>query len=433
MPVSHEEKNYKASLKQLALAEQVIPLAAQTVSKSRLTFPPGIAPLYATRAEGCRIWDIDGNEYVDLVAGLAAINIGYGDKEINDAVAAQLPDGVTISLAHPLEEEVARLLVDLVPSAEMVRFGKNGSDATSAAIRVARGFTGREHVIVCGYHGWHDWYIGAIPERSLGVPEDVAALVHSVPFNDVSAIEAQLQSNPIAAIIMEVMTSEWPAEGYLEAVRTLATKYGALLVFDEMVTGFRFANGGAQQLFGVTPDLSTFGKGMANGFPLSAIVGKREYMKVLETAFFSGTFGGELLSLTAAKHVLQRIKFTSVISDIANKGKLLADEVNQVILELGAENVISLSGHPSWVFLRWADNIGDQLPALKLLFMQEMCRNGVLMIATHNVMQSLDDKAIQTVVNAYKHTIPIILDAIDKQDASSRLAVKGIKLNAGVR
>lgn len=416
-----EQNRYAQSFKQLERAEKVIPLGAQTVSKSRLTLPPGIAPLYATHAEGCRIWDVDGNEYVDLVSGLAAVNIGYGDPEIGAAVIAQVSQGVTISLAHPIEAEVAELIVDLVPSAEMVRFGKNGSDATSAAIRVARGFTGRDHVIVCGYHGWHDWYIGTAPTRNLGVPADVAALAHAVPFNDLTAVEVELQRNPTAAIIMEVMTLEWPNPGYLEGVRELSTKYGAVLVFDEMVTGFRFANGGAQEYFGVTPDLSTFGKGMANGYPLSAIVGRRDLMMVLEKAFFTGTFAGELLSLTAAKVVLERIKNTDVISQIAKKGERLTEMVNAVIDHTGASDVVSLQGHPAWMFLVWNPELGDALADLKILFMQEMSKCGVLMIATHNVMSAHDDEAFATIARAYEETLPIILDALAKGDAHERL------------
>lgn len=424
---------YKKSIEQLERAEEVIPLGAQTVSKSRLTLPPGIAPLYATRAEGCYIWDLDGHKYVDLVSGLAAVNLGYGDQEINDAVIAQVPHGVTISLAHPIEEEVASLIVDLVPSAEMVRFGKNGSDATSAAIRVARGYTGRDHVIVCGYHGWHDWYIGTAPTRNLGVPADVAALAHSVPFNDLAAMEAELERNPTAAIIMEVMTLEWPAPGYLEGVRELASKFGALLVFDEMVTGFRFANGGAQEYFGVTPDMSTFGKGMANGYPLSAIVGRKEYMMVLEKAFFTGTFGGELLSLTAAKVVLERIKNTDVINRIAQKGAKLTDMVNEVINRAGASEILSLQGHPAWMFLVWNPAVGDQLADVKILFMQEMSKRGVLMIATHNIMDAHDDEALNHIAKAYEETIPIVLDAIAKGDARSRLDAEVAELGPRVR
>lgn len=328
---------------------------------------------------------------------------------------------MTISLAHPIEAEVAELIVELVPSAEMVRFGKNGSDATSAAIRVARGFTGRDHVIVCGYHGWHDWYIGSVPSRSLGVPLDVVALAHSVPFNDLDAMEAELKRNSTAAIIMEVMTLEWPAEGYLEGVRELATKFGAVLVFDEMVTGFRFANGGAQEYFGVTPDLSTFGKGMANGYPLSAIVGRRDLMLVLEKAFFTGTFGGELLSLSAAKVVLERIKNTDVIASIAKKGERLTEMVNAVIERTGASDVVSLQGHPAWMFLVWNPDLGDAMSDLKILFMQEMSKRGVLMIATHNVMDAHDDDALDAIALAYEETLPIILGAIAKGNAHELL------------
>lgn len=424
---------YAQSIAQLKKAERLIPLGAQTVSKSRLTLPPGLAPLYATHAEGCRIWDVDGNEYVDLISGLAAVNLGYGDPEISAAVIAQVPQGVTISLAHPIEEEVAQLIVDLVPSAEMVRFGKNGSDATSAAIRVARGFTGRDDVIVCGYHGWHDWYIGTQPTRNLGVPEGVAAMAHSVPFNDLGVMEAELQARPIAAIIMEAMTVEWPNAGYLEGVRELATRYGAILVFDEMVTGFRFARGGAQEFFGVTPDLATFGKGMANGYPLSAIVGRRDLMGVLETAFFTGTFGGELLSLTAAKVVLERIKNTDVIADISRIGERLAERVTEEIAHAGLADVISIDGHPAWKFVVWNPALGEQLADLKLLFMQEMSRRGVLMIATHNVMASHDDAALDTIVAAYRDTLPIIRDALERGDAHDRLDAEIGRLGASVR
>ena len=431
--MSANHKGYLQSLIQLEKAERVIPLGAQTVSKSRLTLTPGLAPLYSNRADGCKIWDLDGNEYVDLISGLAAVNIGYGDEEICDAVISQVSQGVTVSLAHPIEEEVAQLIIDLVPSAEMVRFGKNGSDATSAAIRVARAHTGRDHVIVCGYHGWHDWYIGTSPTRNLGVPAGVSALAHPVPFNDLDALEAELIRNPTAAIIMEVMTVDWPAPGYLEGVRALATKYGALLVFDEMVTGFRFANGGAQEYFSVTPDLSTFGKGMANGYPLSAIVGRREYMMALEEVFFTGTFGGELLSLTAAKKVLERIKNTDVIDRLIRNGERLSELVNFEIENASASELFTLQGHPAWKFLLWNPEVGDKLSDLKLLFMQEMSKRGVLMISTHNVMAAHDEKSLLHVAKAYREVIPILLEAKKLGDIASFLDDHKGSISKGVR
>lgn len=414
------ESLYEQSLEQLARAERVIPLGAQTFSKSSKTFPPGIAPLFASRARGGRIWDLDGREYVDLVSALAAVNLGYADPEINAAVAAQLENGTTISLSHPLEAEVAEMLVELVPSAEKVRFGKNGSDATTAAIRIARAHTGRDHIVTCGYHGWQDWFIGSMPARGLGVPAAYSSLVHPVAYNDLAALEEALDRHPVAAVMMEPMTVETPRPGYLEAVKELTHRFGAVLIFDEMVTGFRFSRGGAQEYFGTTPDLATFGKGIANGYPLSAVVGRAELMDLLETAFISGTFGGELLSLTAAKVVLERIRSTDVIEGLARTGRELADLVSNEIRDAGLEDLLSLSGHPAWTFVVWNDK-SPQLGALKHLFMQEMSRRGVLMIATHNVTAAHDKTDIDHIVDAYRGTLEVIADAVRKGDAAERL------------
>lgn len=426
------DNRYAKSIAQLEMAKAVTPNGSQTYSKSYKTLPAGIAPLFASRTEGGRIWDIDGNEYVDLINGLASVNLGYGDPEIKAAVIKQLDDGVTISLSHPLEAIVSQQIIDLVPSAERVHFGKNGSDATTAAIRIARGFTGRDHVITCGYHGWQDWYIGTIPSRAFGVPEAYTALVHSVPYNDLAAMEAELKAHPTAAIILEPMTTAWPAPGYLEGVRELATRYGAALVFDEMVTGFRFAKGGAQEYFGVTPDMSTFGKGMANGFPLSAIVGRADMMAVLETAFISGTFGGELLSLAAAHVVLNRIATTDVVADIARKGADLRERVEAVVAENGLDSVLSFAGHPAWTFAMWNPDT-EGLTDLKLLFMQEMSRSGVLMIATHNVSGAHSAEDLDQVVDAYRAVLPIIRKAIDEGNAHELLDAEVAVLGPGVR
>lgn len=426
------ESRYTKSLEHLKRASAVTPSGAQTYSKSPKTLPPGIVPLYANRTDGCRIWDVDGNEYVDLISGLAAVNLGYGDREVNAAVAKQLNDGVTISLSHPIEAIVAQQIIDLVPCAEMVHFGKNGSDATTAAIRIARGFTGRDHVITCGYHGWQDWYIGAIESRAFGVPKAFSDILHPVPYNDLEAIEAELKKNPIAALIMEPMTMEWPNPGYLEGVRAITEQYGAVFIFDEMVTGFRFANGGAQEYFDVTPDLAAFGKGMANGFPLSAVVGRSDLMRVLETAFISGTFGGELLSLTAANVVLNRIATTNVIADIAAIGNDLLSRVQAVVDELELGDVLSFAGHPAWVFLMWNPEI-PALEDIKNLFMQEMSRNGVLMIATHDIMASHDEAALETIVGAYRKALTIVKQALADGNARDLVEVEVAKRAAGVR
>ncbi len=295
-------KRYKKSEDFLDRALQVIPLGSQTFSKSKTALPFGVSPYFVERAKGSRMWDIDGNAYLDFVSALCCVTLGYLDPDVDAAVRAQMDSGVTFSLPHRLETEVAELLVEMIPCAEKVRFAKNGTDATSGAIRVARAYTGRNRVAVCGYHGWQDWYIGTTL-RDLGVPQAVKELSHTYTFNDIGSLQRLLDAHPgeFAAVMLEPLNVAYPKDGFLEKVQAAARAHGALLVFDETITGFRYATGGAQQEFGVTPDLATFGKGIANGYPLSALVGKSEYMKVVEDIFFSGTFGGETLSLAAAK------------------------------------------------------------------------------------------------------------------------------------
>ena len=263
-------ERYAQSEALLARAEQVIPLGSQTFSKSRIAYPHGVSPFFIERGQGCQVWDVDGNQYLDFVSSLLCVTLGYADADVNSAVSRQLADGVIFSLPHKLETEVAEQLVELIPCAEQVRFGKNGSDATAAAIRLARAVTGREHVAVCGYHGWQDWYIGSTT-RDLGVPAAVKALTHSFSYNNLASLEALFSQYPLAAVILEPMNLNWPEPGFLEGIRALCDRHGAVLIFDEIITGFRFAIGGAQQLFGVTPDLACFGKGMANGLPISAL------------------------------------------------------------------------------------------------------------------------------------------------------------------
>ena len=209
-----EELRYSRSNKLLARATKVIPLGSQTFSKSHIQYPKGASPMFLSHGSKGRVWDVDGNEYVDLVAGLLPILIGYCNKDIDNAIHAQLKQGITFSLATELEITLAEKLVEIIPCAEMVRFGKNGSDATAAAIRVARAHTQRDQIISIGYHGWQDWYIGATT-RNKGVPSIIAELTHRVPYNDLSAVESLFQKNKgcIAAVLMEPMNTEYPREG----------------------------------------------------------------------------------------------------------------------------------------------------------------------------------------------------------------------------
>lgn len=259
-------ERYNLSEQYLHRALQSIPLGSQTFSKSRTQYPFGVSPYFIERGEGCYVWDVDGNKYLDMIGSLAALTLGHNDPDVTKAVSRQLQDGIIFSLPHPLEFQVAEKIISLVPCAEKVRFGKNGSDATAGAIRVSRAFTNREHVAVCGYHGWQDWYIGSTA-RNLGVPQATRDLTHTFMYNDLDSLKKLFTDYPeqIAAVILEPMNVTEPMNNFLAEVKELAHQHGAVLIFDETITGFRYAKGGAQELFGVTPDLATFGKGLANG------------------------------------------------------------------------------------------------------------------------------------------------------------------------
>lgn len=402
-------KRFDASERFLRRAERSIPLGSQTFSKSRTQFPYGVSPFFVTHAKGSRIWDVDGNEYIDFVNALAAITLGYGDPDVDGAVREQLERGVIFSLPHPLETEVAELICAMVPCAEMVRFGKNGSDATAGAVRLARAHTGRDRVAICGYHGWQDWYIGATA-RNRGVPIATRGLTHVFAYNDLAALRGLLERHrdEFAAVILEPMNSVPPAPGFLEGVRELAHGHGALLVFDETITGFRYSNAGAQGYFGVLPDLATFGKGLANGFPVSAVAGRRDIMQLMEEVFFSFTFGGEALSLAAAKATLLKLQREPVLQRIAEQGARCRQAVESSIKAHGLEQTFWVSGHPSWLFFNIRDGHGCSSLEIKTLYLQEMFAHGILTIGTFNLSAAHSHQDIDALVAAHDDFLRLV-------------------------
>lgn len=417
-------KRYLNSSRMLERVENIIPLASQTFSKSRTQYPPLISPLFVTHSLGCKTWDIDGNEYIDLTSSLAAVTLGYGDPHVNTAVSEQLKLGVTLSLPSLLEYEVAQLINQLVPSAKKIRFGKTGSDATTGAIRVARAYTNREHVLIGGYHGWHDWNIGTT-SMNLGVPKSVQHLSHAFAMNDVDSFENLIFQfkDAIAAVIIEPISYVSPSKEFLNYLRVRTQELGIILVFDETVTGFRVAPGGAQELLKITPDLTTFGKGIANGFPLSVLCGRADIMDLMSKVFFSGTFGGELLSLAAAKIVLTKIRDENVTEKLAKIGTRLNLCINKVIEDLDFKG-LSLSGHPSWQFLVWDDKEFKSLPKAKTLFIQEMFYQGTLILGSHNITLAHDEESIQMVANSYSKALEKLKEVELAQSYSEFLLVE---------
>lgn len=390
----------------LERSKKVIPGCAQTFSKGYTQYVHGVAPIFLQRGKGCRVWDVDGNEYIDYVQGLLPNILGYAHDEVNSAVAAQLAEGHSFSLPHPLEVQLAERLTRLIPCAEMVRFGKNGSDATSGAVRAARAFTGRDRIACCGYHGWQDWYIGSTT-RNAGVPKAVRDLTHPFSYNDLGSLEKLFAEYPgeFAAVIMEPVNFVEPGPGFLQSVVELAHKHGTLLIFDEICVGFHFGLGGAQKLYGVTPDLACFGKAMGNGFPISCVLGRADIMRTFDEIFYSFTFAGEVGSMVAAMKVLDILEQTDALARIESNGLMLQEGINAMAKEAGLGQHISAVGRPQWSLLKFSDQNGAASPLLKNLFQQEAVKRGVLLLATHNLTAAHDRQAIHQTLEVYAEVL----------------------------
>ena len=417
-----DSRSLDRSREYLALAQRYVPGASQTFSKAPSQFVQGVSPAFIRRASGSRVWDVDGNEYIDYVMALGAIVLGYGDPDVNRAVSRQLEDGTIFSLPHPLEVDVARLLAEVIPCAEMARFGKNGSDATAGAVRAARAITGREKIACCGYHGWQDWYIGTTT-RNRGVPEAVQKLTLPFAYNDVASLEKLFAEHPgqIAGVILEPIGVVEPADNFLHKVAEVTRRHGALLIFDEIITGFRLAEGGAQEYFGITPDLGCFGKAMANGYPISAVVGRRELMLEFDEIFFSSTFGGEALALAAAAATIGKIRSHHVVDHLWRQGKTLQAEFNATADELGLAGRVQCVGLPPRTVVAFKDADGRDSLALRSLFQQEMVKRQVLFLVGFNIAFGHSAGDIDQTLEASRASLKVVADALATGSVERRL------------
>ena len=360
--------------------------------------------------------------------------LGYRDPDVDLAIRRQLTRGISFSLPTTLEMELAERLVKHIPCAEMVRFGKNGTDATSAAVRVARAATKRDRLILLGYHGWQDWYIGATT-RNLGVPTSVSALSHLAPYGDLNAVEALLtkHSGEFAAVMLEPMNSTEPPPGYLQKLKDLVHRHGAMLIFDEVITGFRWSIGGAQARYGVTPDLACFGKAMGNGMPISAVVGRADIMRLMEDIFYSATFGGEALSLAAAIATIDKIEREGVIDRLWATGGELMSQARARIAAAGLSDVVGLTGAAPWAILTYKDHAKASKEAIKTLLLREMIAAGVLINASYNVCFAHSPADISRVLAAYDHALAVLCEALDRGDIERRLGNQVIRPVFSVR
>lgn len=426
------ERSYAKSIARFDEALDLIPGGTQTNSKRPGAFAWGAYPIYLASGKGGHVADIDGNTFIDLVSGLGPVSLGYAYPAVDVAIRAQLDAGIITSLPTTLEVEVARLLVELVPCAEQVRFFKGGGEATAAAARVARRFTGRSLILNCGYRGWPDVWTAANSDG--GVPEAFSQSIASFPFNDREAVEALVAAHPgeVAAIAIDVQVTA-PEPGYLAWLRDLAHEIGAMLIFDEIVTGFRLARGGAQEYFGVTPDLAVFAKGIANGMPLAAVTGRADMMTAMTDATISITYGTEALSLAAAKAALTVYRDEPVIETLHARGLRLREGLSAAACDAGLPFVVA--GFDPMTAMRFTglDPATDHDAWTYLL--QEMAARGVLLRrgGLNFVSYSHTEADIDAVIVAAREVFPTLARLLEGGLVREYLRVRGATTSPAYR
>ncbi|MBK9107156.1 MAG: aminotransferase class III-fold pyridoxal phosphate-dependent enzyme [Saprospiraceae bacterium] len=403
----------------LLKARKIMHPVSQTLAKAPGQFSEGVCPVFVDRAKGNRIWDIDGNKYLDYYAAIGPISLGYCYDRVDDAIREQLAKGISFSLMHHLEYEVCEMIHQIIPNAESIRISKTGADVCSAAIRVARAFTKREKILCCGYHGWHDWYIGTTT-RDYGIPQSVKELTETFKYNDLEDIKLKLD-HQVAAVILEPFVFETCKPGYLEGLKALCEANGSLLIFDEMWTGFRIAIGGAQEYFNVKPDLAVYSKAVANGMPIAFLTGRKDVMSWFEKdVFFFSTFGGETLSLAAAKATITELIEKNVPEHLRSIGALLKDGLNQRIVQNELQEYMECSGYPCRTLLSLKSSVASPL-SIYAYIQQELLKFGILWSKFHNMTYSFTEADVDYTLRAYDEVLKLLKQRFENGDVDHKL------------
>lgn len=382
-----EKLTLKNTYKLYEEALELIPGAILGIRRP-YNFVEGEYPIFFETAKGGKVIDVDGNEYIDMLCAYGPIIIGHREEEIDNEVIKQITDkGFCMSLTQPVQNELAKKLRGLIPCAEKMVFVKMGSDATTSAVRVARSYTNRVKILRCGYHGWHDWCV----EQKGGIPEKLYEDVIEFEYNNLDQVRHLMNQygDDIAAIILTPIGHpgghkvEMPKPGFLEGVREIADDHGALLIYDEIRTGFRIDLGGAQKKFGVIPDLGTFGKSMANGYPIGVLTGKKEYMdELVENVFLSSTFFPNSLAQIAALKTIEILERENVLGDISNKGTIFANKVRETIEDSGIP--CEYSGEPWMPYITFERDPKNLYKKLREEFYRQLIRRKVFLQPFHH-------------------------------------------------
>ncbi len=407
-------------------ALELFPYGTQLFSRKPELGALGYGPVYFERMKDAHFWDVDGNEFIDTLMGVGPVILGYAYERVDQAVKEQIDKGILGSVNNELEIKVAEKMTEMIPCAEMVKFCKSGGEADAIAVRLARGYTGKEKVIFCGYHGWHDWYLSANLEsdKSLdqhllpglspkGVPESLAGTCLPFEYNNPDQLSDLLKTNKgeVACIIMEPTRFKQPEDGFLESVRQLADEHGCLLIFDEVITGFRLAGGGAQEYYGVTPDLATFAKAMANGYPLAAVAGRREIMESQSDNFISSTYWSDCTALAAGLATMNEIEEKPVIKEINSKGKRLISGLGEIAGKQGLDVTITGHGYDFAI----AFNYGKWSALIMTLFVQEMIARGIYVSGVIYPCYTHTYEDIENILIAVEEVFAILKKGIEKK------------------
>ncbi|MEZ4731361.1 MAG: aminotransferase class III-fold pyridoxal phosphate-dependent enzyme [Caldilineaceae bacterium] len=415
-------------------AGELIPGWTQLISRRADQFARGVSPIYAQRAKGSRFIDVDENEYIDWVNAVGAIILGHADEVVDGAVKEQIDRGSLYTLNSPLEIELAEELCATIPSAEMVRYTKGGGEACAVAARIARGTTGRDKLLICGYHGWHDWYqaanFGVDPESGeypfagiepIGVPKALAGTVIPFPYGDLPMLEALLKEHggAVAAIMMEPARSELPAPGYLEGVKALAQQHGVILIFDEVSCGWRQAIGGIQSIIGVTPDMTVVAKAMSNGYAMGAVVGSRAVMEPAARMFISSSYWSDNIGLVAALTTIRELKRRDSETHLRATGEKLRTALNGAIAEAGLSGKCAgLAANP---YLALDLPAGVDGRKISTLFIQEMARRGVHTYMSFKATLAHTDADIAQTAAAATAALKVVKQGLDQGNLDTLL------------
>ena len=418
--------NVKTSLNLYSQAEKLIPGKTQLISRRASSHAYPVSPIYAKHAKGSKFTDVDGNQYIDWINAVTAVILGHSDDVVDDAVKNQIDKGSIYTLNSPLEIELAELLNQEIPSSEMVRYTKGGGDACAVAIRIARGVTGKDKIIISGYHGWHDWYqaanFGADPVTGefpfagiepIGVPQGLAGTIFPFAEGDLDTLTTHLEENKgeVAAIMMEPMRSNLPSDGYLEKVQELAKAYGVILIFDEVSCGWRMSIGGVQKYLGITPDMSVFAKCMSNGYAMGCVVGSKDVMQDADKMFISSSYWSDNIGLAASIATINELKTRNSETKFYQIGENLRAALNNSIQSTGiSAHMEGIHTRPTISFDLPDTSLG---PKVNTLFIQEMSKRGIYCATGFCATLSHTNDDIELTAKAAEESFKIILQGLE--------------------